>query len=524
MKKLFTLIVMIAINISVFAQLPQKMSYQAVIRDADQKLVANHVVGMKISILQGSAVGTAVYVETQTPTTNVNGLVTIEIGGGTPVVGTFAGINWSTGTYYIKTETDPGGGTSYTITGTSQVLSVPYSLYSKTAGNGSLWSQDGSNIYYNSGNVGIRTSTPEAFLNIMGNSNIGLPHLLLTESEGDYARLTFKNTDAVTKNWSIAGLPVAADANSRLNFWYWNGSTGADLMTITGSGNVGIGTTNPGALLQVHSNTTYVSAVTPIIKISDNFKAWNIGLGDPDDRFSITSEDNTERLTIMKLSGYVGIGTASPAAGLHIKASTWPGSFIYLESDAAQDAGMRLNEGPDVKWHIFNDASAGGLLIQNNGLNVSLFCQQSNGNVGIGTTTPGYTLTVNGTAWCSSGAWTGSDIRWKKNIIDLNNSLSDVLELKAVSYDLKTDEFPQMRFETGRQIGLIAQDVEKVLPELVRTDNNGYKSVSYEKLSVLLVESIKEQQKQIQDQQKEIDELRTLVKDLISDQTSKGDK
>ena len=127
------------------------MSYQAVIRNATGALVTSHAVGMRISILQGSATGTTVYVETQTPTTNANGLMTIEIGVGTVVTGTFAGIDWSTGVYFIKTETDPTGGTSYTITGTSQVLSVPYSFYAKTAGNGSLWSQSGSNIYYNNG-------------------------------------------------------------------------------------------------------------------------------------------------------------------------------------------------------------------------------------------------------------------------------------------------------------------------------------------------------------------------------------
>ncbi len=133
MKKLFTLFVIIPLTISVFAQSPQKMSYQAVVRNTSGVLQANQAVGMKISILQGSATGTAVYVETQTTTTNANGLATIEIGGGTIVTGTFAGINWSGGTYFIKTETDPAGGTNYTITGTSQILSVPYALYAKTA-------------------------------------------------------------------------------------------------------------------------------------------------------------------------------------------------------------------------------------------------------------------------------------------------------------------------------------------------------------------------------------------------------
>jgi len=119
------------ISSSLFAQAPQKMSYQAVIRDATNHLVVNTLVGMQISIIQGSELGTAVYIETQTPTTNENGLVTIEIGTGT-TGDDFSAIAWSNDKYYIKTETDPAGGTDYTITGTSQLLSVPYALHAKT--------------------------------------------------------------------------------------------------------------------------------------------------------------------------------------------------------------------------------------------------------------------------------------------------------------------------------------------------------------------------------------------------------
>jgi hypothetical protein len=133
MKKLFALTVIIALTISVLAQAPQKMSYQAVIRNSSGQLLANHAVGMRLSILQGSSTGTPVYVETQTPTTNGNGLATVEIGGGTLVSGTFAGINWGAGPYYLKTETDPAGATDYAIVGTSQLLSVPYALHSKKA-------------------------------------------------------------------------------------------------------------------------------------------------------------------------------------------------------------------------------------------------------------------------------------------------------------------------------------------------------------------------------------------------------
>src|SRR5574344_2874312 len=133
MKKLFTIFAAVFLTASVFAQSQNKMSYQAVIRDASDNLVTSQAVGMQISILQGSASGTAVYVETQTPTTNANGLVSIEIGTGTIVSGDFTTIDWANGPYFIKTETDPAGGTSYSITGTSQLLSVPYALHAKTA-------------------------------------------------------------------------------------------------------------------------------------------------------------------------------------------------------------------------------------------------------------------------------------------------------------------------------------------------------------------------------------------------------
>jgi len=117
-----------------FAQAPQKVSYQMVVRDASGQLVKESTVGVQMSILQGSAEGSTVYVETHTPTTNVNGLVSIEVGNGTPAPqNTFADIDWASGPYFLKAETDPAGGSSYTISGISEILSVPYALHAKTA-------------------------------------------------------------------------------------------------------------------------------------------------------------------------------------------------------------------------------------------------------------------------------------------------------------------------------------------------------------------------------------------------------
>ena len=135
MKNLPNLLIITLVNLlissSSFAQSPEKMSYQAVVRNSDGLLLANRSVGIRIQILQSSEFGAAVYVETHTRPTNANGLVTLEIGGGSVVMGSFSGINWSAGPYFLKTEIDPGGGTSYSIIGTTQLLSVPYALQSK---------------------------------------------------------------------------------------------------------------------------------------------------------------------------------------------------------------------------------------------------------------------------------------------------------------------------------------------------------------------------------------------------------
>jgi len=109
---------------------PQKMSYQAIIRNSNDSLLISTPVGMRISLVQGTPSGTVVFSETQAATTNANGLVSLQIGMGTVVTGTFACIDWAAGPYYVKTETDLTGGTNYTIISSNELLSVPYALFS----------------------------------------------------------------------------------------------------------------------------------------------------------------------------------------------------------------------------------------------------------------------------------------------------------------------------------------------------------------------------------------------------------
>jgi len=295
MKKFFTLLVLVAMTLVIYSQAPQKMSYQAVIRNSSGQLVTNHAVGMKISILQGSATGTPVYVETQNPTTNSNGLSTVEIGGGNVVSGTFAGINWSSGIYFIKTETDPAGGVNYTITGTSQILSVPYALYARTAGNGSLWSPSGSNIYFNSGNIGIGTSTPVTFIHAHGSPVTSRGQLSLSAPAGKDIFLSFYE-DNTFKSYLWFNV---ADQDLRLqNF------TAGDLNLNPYGGKVGIGTITPGATLEVAGTVKFTGKL--------DMQNQNISnLADPVNKQDASTKGYVDKLTedmdnLLLLSGQYG--------------------------------------------------------------------------------------------------------------------------------------------------------------------------------------------------------------------------
>ena len=159
MKNLYPLLIFLFLSLSIYAQSPDKMSYQAVVRDANNTLVANQTVGMQISILQSTITGTVVYTETHSVDTNLNGLVSLEIGNGSSS-DNFSEIDWSAGPYFIKTETDPTGGSSYTITGTSQLMSVQFALYATTSGSSQT---NATNITNNT--TAIETNTTAIELN-----------------------------------------------------------------------------------------------------------------------------------------------------------------------------------------------------------------------------------------------------------------------------------------------------------------------------------------------------------------------
>ena len=219
----------------ILAQAPNLISYQAVIWDGSGNLVAEKMVSIKISILQGSVTGAAVYAETHWIQTNVNGLVSLLIGGGTSATGKISDINWGGGSFFLKTETDPTGGANFSIIGTTQLVSVPYAIHSNTSNN-------------------LVTPTP------------GLPGQILTaDKEGKptwvstYPTINTTNSFNITSNTAVSGGNVTSDGGASITargvVWSTFPNPTVSLSTKTNNG-TGLGTFSA-SLSGLTSNTTY---------------------------------------------------------------------------------------------------------------------------------------------------------------------------------------------------------------------------------------------------------------------------
>lgn len=129
MKKITLLSLFLMFMAGVFAQVPQKMAYQAVIRNASGQLLVNTAVGIRVTIHMDTESGPDVFMEGHTVTTNANGLVNLQIGTGTPLGGNLATVAWGASQHFIRIEVDPAGGSNYSITSVSELLSVPYAFH-----------------------------------------------------------------------------------------------------------------------------------------------------------------------------------------------------------------------------------------------------------------------------------------------------------------------------------------------------------------------------------------------------------
>lgn len=542
MKKLITFFALLLINsvlLAITPPVPEKISYQAVIRNSSNELITNHAVGMKVSILQTSATGTVVYSETHTPTSNANGLITIAIGTGAVISGSFSGIDWSAGPYFIKTETDPSGGTSYSITSTSELLSVPYALYAKDVQN-KQWSESGSSIYFNSGKVGIGKNPgadsrqfqvlTEANQAIAGVNNSASYASIFAQNLGTGPAADFRNYIRIIDGTEGNGKILTSDANGTAS---WKPiSVTADAANFTGDGSADWP-------LKLHSMGASTGQVikwdgTKWDNANDKYGPWDeddnyiynysgkkfgMGINKPTQKLTIVDGSTTCYMNIQNsTTGYTTTsGMLIGMEGNNGWLSTYEPGNLYLGTNSA--AKVTIASDGDVGIGITSPLQKldvnGAVNIRGNASNQLLFCGSAEAiwyddtyfswgyggqynyfgdEVTIGTSAaPGYNLVVNGTAAkTGGGSWsTLSDVRMKDLTGEYQKGLNEIMQLKPVTFTYKAGN-PRELNSNEPQIGFVAQDVQKIFPEAVTECKDGYLDFNIHAVNVALVNAVKE--------------------------------
>jgi hypothetical protein len=356
-----------------YGQAPDKFSFQAIVRNSSNMLVINQTIGMRISILQATSTGTAVYVETQTPTSNANGLITLEVGAGTVVSGSISGINWNAGPYFIKTETDPDGGANYSIIGVTQILSVPFASYAKSAGNS--WTT--------SGNSGTDPLTQ-----FLGTTDAH--DFIFKTNNAERMRIFSDGKMCIGGNYN-AGAPYPLEVRIP-------STTGSQFVLkltnlLSPSYNSGSGV---GLLFSPDD-----AAIAKMGIMVERKGAWGVGTMHFLSRTSsdYASADLSNSVMALTQNGYLGIGNTSPTTRLDVSgvitatggnSGNWNTAYGwgnhatagYLTSFAEKDTMLWKKTGSDIYFNA--------------------------GKIGIGTTTPGNTFSVNGTADFSTAVKTAT--------------------------------------------------------------------------------------------------------------------
>ncbi|MGH8003510.1 MAG: tail fiber domain-containing protein, partial [Limisphaerales bacterium] len=317
------------------------------------------------------------------------------------------------------------------------------------------------------GNVGIGTPSPAAQLHVHDPFNsINGSRLILTRAAGG--------------STIFDGLAVIAGPS---NGYLWNyengpvifGTNNLERMRIDSVGNVGIGTSSPGIpghinKLHVVGDATGSGPVTVVVQGSGNMSTGNtVGF---QARGTVSGTEYVAQL---------GVDRFFDAAGVAYVSSSAPGGIAFSANNVTEH--MRIG---------------------------------SNGNVGIGTTVPGFLLEVNGTAGKpGGGSWSvSSDIRLKKNVKPLENALQKMLQLRPVTFQWKEPE--KEGNMTGTYMGMIAQEVEKVFPEWVGTKQNGYKTLTFVGFEALTTEAIRELKAENEELREELKDLRRMVQKLLA--------
>ncbi|MFN6038412.1 MAG: tail fiber domain-containing protein [Bacteroidota bacterium] len=498
------------------AQTPQAFKYQAVARDNSGNVMVNQNIGFRISILQGSPTGSAVYAETHTVASNDFGLVNFDIGAGNVLSGSISAINWGASTYFTKIEMDANGGTNYLFIGTSQLLSVPYALHAETANN---VLNGGAN--YNAGNgIAIANNTitntaPDQSVSITGNNGIivsgSYPNFTLSSSGGGGNSGTLDQ--AYDFGGSGLGRSITTDAGAvqinnsgsnttglEVNSSVTN-STGV-LANVTG---IGVGlraeSTNPSnSFASIQANTNSSNAQNSAILGNNSGGGYGISGQIPSNATGLAAVYGNN----LRTSG--GYGIYGQGFNGVVGQTTSQSGFGVYGGNSNTSGGTTSNLGIGVYGIGFN----------------GIYGQTTN-------TTSGWAgyftadLGCDGAGYALGGWINASDRRLKSDIKKIDNALSKLSLLDGKFYTLTTksgNPEGKVQLQNRTQYGIIAQDLEKIFPEMVSEkaifinagDDTKYKTVEYTQLIPVLIEAVKELNLKVEDLQKEVNSLKASGK------------
>lgn len=401
MKKYICFILgLMTITFMANAQAPQAIPYQGVARNASGSIIASHAISLRISIHDLTATGPVVLSENHSVTTTALGLFNLDIGTGTQLTGTLAGINWGSGAKYIQVEMDALGGSTYVDMGTAQLNSVPYALYAGKAAslpdgtengntihwNGTEWVADNS-ITNNGLNVGIGTSTPGTKLDINGDMGLRSADIIIAATS-NYALDVYTDKQSVYRllqnqpgvgDFGISGLDGGGVVDGRLITFI--NSSGATLelyndmapahpymRIITGTGNS----------IFIHNGGTvtfrYDASIIRWEVIHSTYSFWK------------ASGNNISNIN----TGNVGIGTTSPGYKLDVRGDArLQGNGLFSNGTNGGALRIETNNFPGTQSQFLNIdgqqiQSVGNPNIQTVPTPKNLYINPFGGNVGIG--------------------------------------------------------------------------------------------------------------------------------------------
>lgn len=474
MKALSICVILLLQITCTFAQAPQQFSFQGVARKADGKVAANAVVSLRLTIHSETIAGTNVYQETQVAQTNASGIFNVQIGAGNVVSGKFADIPWKTFQHFLQLEMDPLGGSTYTDLGTTQMLSVPYAMQATEA---AKWNDGYPVVQRMITGPDIDPNDPDA-ANDPDAKKYQLPQI------GDGNRLIWYPL--------IGAFRAGGSSNGK-----WEAADQGAHSVAFGSDNRAKGVASFAGGLGSSATGDFSTAI--------GYNAYATGRASIS--FGLETQSNYDGSFVVGTSNAPhGSGGSSTAASDDAIFQVGNGTSINDKSNAMSvlrngNAGVKLGIGApeyplDVGGRVrirHNNGSTSGIHFNNSQNQVDGFMgMKTDAQIGFWLNNAWrFWIDAAGDGYLHGNIIQSSDRRLKRDFATLSASLAKVVTLTGYHYYWKDKDRDQ-----SLQTGLIAQDVEALFPELVKTDEKGFKSLNYHGLIPHLIEAVKELAKQ----------------------------